>query len=164
MSSVARWGVLLAVIVVAGVAAADGPRRISVLDDCDPTDPGWTPTGGCFLLDGQVTFAQFFAAAPIGHPAWRNDPSYMKIKADKNVQVINNGGRDHTFTAVADFGGGIVFPLNLPGQATVPECGNFGSSLLTPGAELRLEDLQPGIHKYQCCFHPWMRAEIRVDD
>jgi len=163
MSSVSKWMALLAVVVVAGVAAADGPRRISVLDDCDPTDPGWTPTGGCFLADGLVTFAEFFAAAPIGHPSWRNEPSYLKIKANKNVQVINNGGRDHTFTEVATFGGGIVPPLNLPGQAAVPECANLGPSLVTPGAELRLEDLQPGVHKYQCCFHPWMRAEIRVD-
>ena len=158
-----RWAVLLALTLAAGTAAADGPRKISVLDDCDPNDPAWTPTGGCVLVDGEVTFAEFFDAAPVGHPAWRNDPTYLKIEADKTVKVSNDGGRDHTFTEVEEWGGGIVPPLNLPGQETIAECAEFGGSLLTPGAEMRLEKLQPGIHRYQCCFHPWMRAEIRVD-
>jgi plastocyanin len=56
-----------------------------------------------------------------------------------------------------------VPPLNAPGDTTVPECGDFTESFLPPGGELKLEALQPGVHKYQCCFHPWMRAEIRVD-
>ena len=163
MSTVTRWVVILAVLFVAGTAASDGPRKISVLDDCDPADPAWTPTGGCVLVDGEVSFAEFFGAAPVGHPAWRNDPAYLKIKAAKTLKVSNDGGRDHTFTEVANWGGGIVPPLKLPGQATVPECADLAASLITPGAEMRLQDLEPGVHKYQCCFHPWMRAEIRVD-
>jgi plastocyanin len=164
MSTVIRWMVLLAVVFVPGTAASDGSRKIVMRDDCDPTDPAWTPTGGCVLPDGDVTFAEFSAAVPIGHPAWRNDPSYLKFKAEKDVKVANEGGREHTFTHVENWGGGIVPPLNLPGQATVPECQDFGSSLLPPGTELRVENLEPGVHKFQCCFHPWMRAEIRVGE
>jgi plastocyanin len=164
MSTVIRWMALLAVIFVAGTAASDGPRKISVRDDCDPTDPAWAETGGCVLPDGEVTFAEFVTATPIGHPAWRNHPSYLKLKAEKDVKVANEGGREHTFTHVANWGGGVVPPLNLPGQTTVPECQDFGSSLLPPGTELRVENLESGVHKFQCCFHPWMRAEIRVGE
>jgi hypothetical protein len=163
MRKVARiLAVLLALFVV--VAAADnGPRRIAVLDDCDPADDAWTPTGGCVKDGGEVTFAEFLAAAPLGHPAWRNAPSYLKVFGTGNLQVANDGGRAHTFTEVAAYGNGVVPPLNPNGSAPVPECGYFSDSLLEPGASLKIERLEKGVHKYQCCFHPWMRAEVRVD-
>ena len=64
--------------------------------------------------------AEFFALlvsplAPgdvIGHPSWRNEPSYISVRAGRSVRVTNRGGRAHTFTKVNDFGGGFVPPLN----------------------------------------------------
>src|SRR5687768_15114702 len=53
-----------------------GPREVVLRDDCDPNDPGWTPTGGCTLPEGEVTLAEFnaqrlspLAPSVIGHLA-----------------------------------------------------------------------------------------------
>jgi hypothetical protein len=151
-----------------------GRQKISVIDDCNPTDPGWAPTGGCALKEGSVSFAEFNAlvqsplvAATVGHPAWRNQPSYLQSREDRTITVTNIGGRLHTFTPVAQFGGGRVPPLNF-GMVPAPECqlaaGAVDPNSLPPGNSLRLDDLAPGIHRFQCCIHPWMRALIRVTE
>src|SRR5215470_9658506 len=101
----------------AGVASA---QKVHLLDDCDPQDPAWAPTGGCTLKDGDVTVAEFnaelvspLADAVIGHQAWRFDPAYLDIESDETLRVKNKGGRTHTFTEVAQFGGGRVDALNF---------------------------------------------------
>lgn len=65
----------------------DGRRQIAMLDDCDRNDPGWTPTGGCAFRRGLVNVAEFnlLLASPlslsvVGHPAWRNEPSYLTVE------------------------------------------------------------------------------------
>src|SRR5690349_21566988 len=71
-------------------------NNVAIIDKCDPADPAWNPTGGCALKpkQGDVTFAEFnaFLFSPlgpagllIGHPAWRNDPSYLSIHDGKTV-------------------------------------------------------------------------------
>ena len=95
----------------------DRPRRsdeesgIDVYDDCDPKDPGWAPTGGCTLQGGKVSLEEFnlllaspLSASVVGHPAWRNEPSYLRVGLGEVVPVENEGGRFHTFTRVARFG------------------------------------------------------------
>jgi hypothetical protein len=150
-----------------------GDRDIAVLDDCDPRDPAWAPTGGCALRRGNVTLAEFNAllasplsSAVVGHPAWRNQPSYLEIEDDKSARVSNEGGRLHTFTRVAQFGGGRVPPLNM-GLTPAPECilapGAVDRTAVAPGARLEVKNLALGIHRFQCCIHPWMRALIRVE-
>ena len=146
-----------------------GPKRyIAVLDDCDPNDPGWAPTGGCTRKDGVVTFAEFnaFLSSPrylstVGHPAWRNEPSYVKIEPGESVRVTNEGGRTHTFTQVADFGGGRVPQLNI-GLSQAPECVSASVVDMPPGATITVDGLGIGTHKFQCCIHPWMRAAVKV--
>jgi plastocyanin len=145
--------------------------RIAIRDDCDPSDPTWADVGGCTLRRGDVSRAEFFgendsplAAAVVGHQAWRNDPSYLKIRQGTTVRVRNRGGRPHTFTEVAAFGGGKVPPppgasLN-EGLTTAPECP--GSLDLAPGDSIRLSGLAVGNHRFMCCIHPWMRALIKV--
>ena len=153
---------------------------VRVLDDCLPGDPGWNPTGGCTLnaTEGDVPFAEFGAllTAPtlptnvspggvtlIGHPSWRMEPSHITVKQGKEVFAVNDGGRGHTFTEVDNFGGGFIGGLNvglvpaakcLPPPATLPPGGR--DTIDTAG-------LAPGLHKFQCCIHPWMRATIRVE-
>ena len=68
-------------------------------------------------------------------------------------------GRTHTFTEVANFGGGKVPPLSK-GLITAPECP--GSMDIPPGGSTTLSSLAPGNHRFQCCIHPWMRALIKV--
>ena len=168
------FALLLALGVTAYAAATpagpsnDSGKTIAIRDECDPTDPAWDPTGGCALKQGDVNFAEFFgeldsplAAAVVGHQAWRNDPPYLEIKAGQDVRVKNVGGRVHTFTEVAAFGGGKVPvpPLN-EGLTTSPECP--GSVDIAPGDAAKLADLSLGNHRYICCIHPWMRALVKV--
>jgi plastocyanin len=148
-----------------------GARHIAVLDDCDQTDPLWNNTGGCVLRSGAVTEAEFItqlasplSASTIGHPAWRNEPSYLRVQAGKSVRVTNLGGRAHSFTEVADFGGGFVALLNI-GLTPAPECVPPPNTpgFLPPGGSLNLTGLAAGDHRYMCCIHPWMRALITVE-
>lgn len=143
-------------------------RNIAIRDDCDPRDPAWAPTGGCLLRRGDVTFAEFnaemnspLAASVVGHQAWRNDPSYIEIQTGKTIRVTNRGGRAHTFTEVAMFGGGKVpSPALNKGLITAPECP--GSADVAPGESVQLSGLGIGNHRFQCCIHPWMRAIVKV--
>ena len=149
--------------------AAEG-HRMTLHDDCDPNDPAWAPQG-CANPHGDVTRAEFNAflvsplsAAVIGHPSWRFNPGYLSLENGNNIEVRNAGGRTHTFTEVANYGGGFVPPLNI-GLFPAPECLNpaaTGPTTVAPGSNLALHNVAPGIHKFQCCIHPWMRAAIRV--
>jgi plastocyanin len=151
------------------LAADDHNRKIAIRDDCDPRDPAWNPSGGCALEEGDVTNAEFGVElqsplAPtsvIGHSAWRNDPPYLKIREGETVRVRNRGGRAHTFTEVANFGGGkIPNPALNKGLVTALECP--ASTNLAPGASTTVANLAPGNHRFQCCIHPWMRAIVKV--
>lgn len=184
MKTLLKAGVATAVVVgvvaIGGyIALADDNRndnRILVLDECLPGDPGWDPTGGCTLKphQGDVSFAEFGALLRstltippggylIGHPAWRNEPSHLSVREGKTVRVTNKGGRGHTFTEVAEFGGGFVPPLNI-GLNQAPECSPATTIPLPPGATVAIKDLEPGLHRFECCIHPWMRATIQVHD
>jgi plastocyanin len=162
-----------ALLFVSFTSVATASEKIAILDDCDPADAGWAPTGGCSLKDGDVTFAEFNAllgsilsTAVVGHPAWRNEPSYVSIEVGETLRVTNHGGRLHTFTEVAAFGGGrIPVPaLNL-GLTMAPECAAVPNdpAELSPGERLELRGLAAGNHRFQCCIHPWMRALVKVD-
>ncbi len=152
--------------------ASNGGHHIAVLDDCDRNDLGWAPTGGCTLRRGKVSVEEFnlllgssLSLAVVGHPAWRNEPSYLKVDVGKKVRAKNEGGRFHTFTRVALFGGGRVPPLRQ-GLTMAPECalapGAVDPNGIAPGAKLDVAGLTLGINRYMCCIHPWMRALIKV--
>ena len=146
----------------------DGRKSIAMRDDCDPNDPAWDPTGGCTLKRGDVTFAEFLgeldsprASAVIGHQAWRNDPPYLEVKAGTTIRVKNEGGRGHTFTEVAAFGGGkIPLPPLNEGLTQAPECP--ASLDIAPDGRIDVSGLAEGNHRFMCCIHPWMRAVIKV--
>ena len=161
-----------AFIAVSPAGSADGAGpQIAIEDDCDPSDPGWNtvPGSGCRQKQGDVSLGEFagendspLAAAVIGHQAWRNDPSYLKVHAGMTVRVKNDGGRIHTFTEVAAFGGGkSPNPALNEGLTTSPECP--GSIDIAPGDATSLSGLAVGNHRFICCIHPWMRALIKVD-
>ena len=143
-------------------------------DDCDPTDPAWAPTGGCSLEEGDVNFAEFQAnlvsplvPSVVGHLAWWFDPNYLEIRSGKRLRVQNAGGRIHTFTEVAQFGGGRVPPLNGEGPGALtpaPECVRPGVVDLPGGARDVVDGLEPGNHRFQCCIHPWMRTLVKVSE
>lgn len=181
--------IVLAVVVWSFVALdarsqSSNDPNVVMLDNCSPSDPGWDTVGGCpegtnpayAAYRGDVSLDEFFGLlfsplAPggqvIGHPSWRNDPSYITVRSGQNVRVTNRGGRVHTFTEVAEFGGGFV-PLLNGALLPAPECGQDfvpdpAVEFVARGEAQDLMLLAPGVHKFQCCIHPWMRAAIRVE-
>ena len=81
--------------------------------------------------------------------------------------AVNSGGETHTFTEVDEFGGGIVPLLNelagfTDGCARVHpvEAWRFHPGRGMTTSETEEEE---GVEKYQCCIHPWMRAESHVE-
>jgi plastocyanin len=189
-----QWTPLLGLILAVGVwvtasAALRAQGRSSdaniiMMDNCSEADPSYAAFGGCpegapfpgfQSYRGDVSVAEFFALlisplAPgdvIGHPSWRNEPSYISVAAGRPVRVTNRGGRAHTFTAVNDFGGGFV-PLLNEQMVPAPECGaNFVPNpdvvFVGVGQTQTFTSLDPGLHKFQCCIHPWMRGAVRVN-
>jgi plastocyanin len=174
-------GVLVTMAATVEVAAKKdqdrGRREVILRDDCDPTDPGWAPTGGCNLRDGDVTFADFnrllvspLVPTTVGHPAWTFDPTYLEVDAGKRIKISNAGGRTHTFTEVPEYGGGRVPPLNGVGitglTPLIPAAACVGGNTVDiPGGGTDVVDgLSAGEHKFQCCIHPWMRTLIRATD
>jgi plastocyanin len=172
-----RRGVAIAMLIgmwtIAAVATAGDEKnekkaKVEIYDDCDPADPNWDRTGGCTLEGGRVTEAEFnlLLFSPlsgdsiVGHPAWRLAPAYFRIDPDETVTAKNEGGRTHTFTEVANFGGGFVPPLNGILEFA-PECAT--AAPLLPGASQQVTGLAPGNHLFQCCIHPWMRMLIKVE-
>lgn len=156
--------------VSAKVDGEDNNRKIAMRDACDPSDPTWAPTGGCLLKRGDVSNAEFTAylrtslSTPpngvlIGHPSWRMEPSHASIESGKSLRIVNAGGRTHTFTEVQVFGGGRVPPLNV-GLVRAPECANAVN--VPPGGSAEIPSMSDGIHNFECCIHPWMRATVRV--
>jgi plastocyanin len=161
---------------------APPPRRAQVvaLDECDPQtfNPvlGEEGTGFChnvtlyglglgFETPLQKLIDQANAGTP--DPAWDFEPDQITIQKGTTVSVVDQGGEPHTFTEVAQFGGGFVDALNH-GEATVPECaGGFKNvavarTRILQGSRLDVAGLSRGKHLFQCCIHPWMRMEVDV--
>lgn len=49
----------------------------------------------------------------------------------------------------------------MPGDETT-EASRLALTNLAPGGKATVAELARGVHKFQCCFHPWMRAAIKV--
>src|SRR5262249_23784141 len=153
--------------------------NVAMVDNCDPTTfNAAIGPGTCAATPHKhdTTFAEFIgllfsplATNIIGHPAWQFSPGSISIRAGQTVRAINAGGEGHTFTEVAAFGGGVVPPLNGVGgpPGTVPlvpaaACGS--STTVQSGETVQVTGLAPGVHKFQCCIHPWMRAVVDVQN
>jgi len=163
---------------VATAQVFSNDAKVSLMDNCDPVTFG--PFCIAVTHRRDVGFAEFLALlySPlsktiIGHPGWRFEPSYLDIRGGQTLRITNNGGEVHTFTEVAQFGGGLVPPLNgvnvgppfVPPAGTVPltvapACLALGpSDFLAPGQTAVVKP-SDGLHRYMCCIHPWMRAVI----
>jgi hypothetical protein len=158
---------------VAGVNASknedrDDSRTVRMFDDCDPAsfDAALHDPNAC-IGKGKTTFDRFIAELTRSQVAqkWRFDPQHVEVEKGNDVFAINKGGEVHTFTRVAKFGGGIVPILNtLSGNPTpAAECTTLEpDDFVAPGgtytAELSIDKLQ----HFQCCIHPWMRADVRL--
>jgi plastocyanin len=177
-----------ACVILAGAARATAqaeppPRHAQVvaLDECDPRtfNPvlGDQGTGFCHNVtlynfpdhDYSTPLDKLVDEAMSGtpDPGWDFEPDQVTIARGGTVSVVDQGGEPHTFTEVAQFGGGFVEALNH-GEAIVPECmGGFKNvavarTRILQGSRLDVAGLSKGTHLFQCCIHPWMRMEVDV--
>ncbi len=154
------------------VGAVQGDKKIRLLDDCEPTTFNAALGDGACVGNGHTTFAEFIEELQETQDAhkWRNQPSQMHVNVGRPTLIENRGGETHTFTPVADFGGGFVDQLNgISGNPVpAPECLNLGAIVFIPaggieeGPTAGSPELPVGSHKFQCCIHPWMRTVIEV--
>jgi plastocyanin len=164
-------GCLSSGLAVAGsVGFAAGVRTVDMKDQCDPAtfDAAIGP-GTCLGHNGGVSFDTFLAELTQTQRAgaWHFAPGVVRMRTGEAVQSRNTGGEIHTFTKVDEFAGGFVAILNeLSGNPVpAPECdpvGNPEINFVPPGGVSDPEPGTPGVHHYQCCIHPWMRADVIV--
>ena len=140
---------------------------VNMHDACDPDTFNAPPRGpNTCVRAGGVTFDQFIAELArrgfIG--PWHFAPSAANVRVGQTFVATNRGGEVHTFTEVAEFGGGIVPVLNdlahVPNVA--PECNPNvleADDFVAPGGTYRETVDHTGSQKFQCCIHPWMRLE-----
>ena len=147
--------------------------QVVALDECDPVtfNQALGPDFCKNIALGYVTtLSQLLAEAQAGtpDPNWDFEPDTVHIKKGTTLSVVDQGGEPHTFTEVAQFGGGFIAGLNGPGETTVPECaGGFGEvavarTRILQGSHIDITGLSKGAHRFQCCIHPWMRTTVDV--
>lgn len=155
-----------------GAGAVQGDKKFRMYDDCEPTSFNAVLGDGACIGNGNTTFAQFIEELEETQDAheWRNQPSQAHLNVGRPTIIENRGGEVHTFTPVAEFGGGFVPELNgISGNPVpAPECLNFGSIVFIPagatedGPTAGSSELPVGTTRFQCCIHPWMRTTIEV--
>jgi plastocyanin len=139
-----------------------------MMDACDPTTfAAATGDPNACLRNGGMTFQEFIAQLQkhqqVG--AWHFAPPRLNVSEGTTLTAINRGGEVHTFTAVAQFGGGIVPLLDtLSGNPTpAPECLALApGDMVAPGGTFTTTESEAGVENYQCCIHPWMRTIVHV--
>lgn len=151
----------------APLEAATAAFTVNMLDRCEPASFNAAVGPGTCVGDGKVTFSAFIAELEKKqtHHQWRFQPTLVGLKAGRPITVANVGGEVHTFTPVAEFGGGFLPDLNalLGNPVPAPECLDFGSiDFLPAGSVTPLAGLAEGTHRFMCCIHPWMRTTAEV--
>ncbi|HET9623981.1 MAG TPA: hypothetical protein VFP84_21565 [Kofleriaceae bacterium] len=159
----------------AGVAGprSHGGTEIHTQDDCDPQDPLWV--GKCNPNFHGLTFFNDFRAelaATMTARAWEYGGGDASVTSGQSLQVDNRGGEVHTFSIVAEYGGGrnpnnnaisgnpVAAPECLaPASPTNVDIASGAGISVTTGAN---GTLKPGTYKVQCCIHPWMRTTVTV--
>ena len=146
-------------------SAGPTTRQVTMMDACDgPTFNLAIGPGTCARIGG-VNFTEFVAqlTAHQSAGAWHNAPSQTDAWLGDGLTAVNNGGEVHTFTRVAEFGGGIVPLLNdLAGTPNVaPEC-TTETTFVPPGGSDAETLNHVGALKFQCCIHPWMHTTVLV--
>jgi hypothetical protein len=160
---------LLGLAVVPVASAASSHRNVQILDDCDPAtfDEALQDPNAC-VKDGSTTFSEFLGQLATLHmaPDWKFVPGIIKLSAGGTLTGHNRGGEFHTFSEVANYGGGCVKVLNdILGLTPVPECeipNEFGLTGVAPRGAVSTGPLAAGVHRFECLIHPWMRTTVVV--
>jgi hypothetical protein len=161
---------LVAFVLATGSSAVSSSRNVQILDDCDPATFNAAIGPGTCVKDGSTTFSEFIGQilAQGRAPAWRFAPDHLSLAAGGTLVAHNRGGEEHTFTEVANFGGGCISALNdLLGLTPVAECagfpgGAFAATVVPAGGTEEAGPLAPGLRRFQCLIHPWQRTTVDV--
>jgi plastocyanin len=140
---------------------------VNIQDACDPDTFNAALGAGTCVRSGGMQFDRFIEQLTrlrfVG--PWHFAPPNANVQVGQTFVALNKGGEVHTFTEVADFGGGIVPRLNdLAGvPAVAPECAALEpDDFVAPGTTYREDVEHAGTLKFQCCIHPWMRLEAKA--
>ena len=137
---------------------------IDLFDACDPETFNAALGPGTCVRNGGVRFENFLELLTRHHSvgAWHMTPPQAHMDEGDVLMAVNHGGETHTFTEVEEFGGGIVPVLNerMGLTAVAPECN--AATFIPPGGSSSETEEEEGVEKYQCCIHPWMRAEVHI--
>ncbi len=174
-------------------------KTVRIWDACDPDSFNAAVGPGTCIPGhhGQTNFQDFFAELDLDKiaGAWRFNPLLnatdgsfklvqLELQPGDRISLENVGGETHTFTKVAEYGGGFFDPLNArTGNPTpAPECARvlangtlapqpesdtnqFVEAATTEAGPLAGTPVLPlGVTRWQCCIHPWMRINIAVRD
>jgi hypothetical protein len=150
--------------------ASSGHTEIHTEDRCDPVTFGALCNPA---THGTTTFDNFLAQFNANHSVvgWEYGGGDIRVSSGQSFRVDNRGGETHTFTVVAQFGGGRVDFLNAGNPTVAPECiagpsasnvdiASLGGITVTTGANGTIKTR--GTVKVQCCIHPWMRTTVSV--
>lgn len=150
-------------------------RQVQMLDNCDGPSFNEAIGPGTCARNGGLTFDKFVDRLLENGAveSWRFSPEKLAIDAGGTITAVNRGGEDHTFSEVAEFGGGCIEDVNaLVGLEPVDECagfpgppgiGFFVSTLAGPGDSVTTAPLAAGTHRFLCLIHPWMRATVTAN-
>jgi plastocyanin len=160
--------VALALCCAGSMGFAAGIRTVSMKDQCDPASFNAAfGAGTCTGHNGGVSLNTFLQQLTQAQKAgaWHFAPGQVHLRDGDAFQVRNTGGETHTFTEVNQFGGGFVDFLNQLSGTPVPapECLQLAPADFVPAGGVTAPEAEtPGVHHYQCCIHPWMRADVVV--
>jgi hypothetical protein len=148
-------------------AVAEHGHTVILSDGCDPTTFNDKFGEGTCIRPGGVRLPNFLEELTnhqsVG--AWHMAPNEVTLRAGEVLSAFNHGGEVHSFTEVKEFGGGFFQPINeIMGLTEIPECAlaQAQGAVLKPGESSSEVEDEEGVEKYQCCIHPWMRAQVRI--
>jgi hypothetical protein len=159
---------VVASFALTGSALGADQREVRMQDDCDPATFNAVLGADACVKAGSTTFddliAQFTAKQSVDK--WRFTRPEFNIDAGGTIRVLNEGGEAHTFTPVSFFGNGCSPLDNGEPVAGGIDCATFdpfhdASTVASDGTKL-VDDLHPGIARFQCMIHPWMRSTVEV--
>jgi plastocyanin len=163
--------IALAAAAFLGCSDSSGPRAnavVSIQDECDPATFNAALGAGTCSRQGNVSFASFNNELNATQKVakWQFVPTALTIHVGQSIAAMNNGGEVHSFTEVAQFGGGVVPSLNQASGNPVeaPECAQLPATDLIAAGHTFVSDVATTVEteNYQCCIHPWMRATVTV--